>query len=149
MNIALYEKFNALSDKKRFDIVHSIDQPDALRRQYGFESSDTGILALQVDANWEWGISGADKPHPHMNVIGIVAETKFRGRVVWGWTPYGERYGTSNVSSRNYLIIEDVNAFEASLESAMKEPDSSESSSALSENATLTRWGKLAGILKG
>ena len=145
MNIALYEKFNALPDKKRFDIVQSINQRTPLKKAISLRNpKGTEILALQVDANWEWGVSGAGKPHPHMNVIGTVAEKTFRDKLVWGWTPFGERYGISHVSLRNYLVIEDVKTFEASLESAMNEVDSS----MVQESAIIKRWGKLAGLLK-
>ena len=129
MNVALYEKFNALTDQQRFDIMSIVK--DTVEKGYisPYKPKDEEVLAIQVDGNWggSWGISGAESPHPRMNVIGMLAETRFRDKDVWGWTPFGERSGISHVSPRHFFVINDVQSLEAALQAEVDQLNSQKS----------------------
>ena len=143
MNVALYEKFNALSDQQRFDMMSVIKNTVEKGYISPYKPKGEKVLAIQVDGNWggSWGISGADAPHPRMNVIGTLAEEQFRDEEVLGWTPFGERSGVSHVRKTHFFVVNDAQSLDAVLQAELRR--------VMGESIDLNRWGKLAGLLKG
>ena len=66
----IFEKFNDLSDQERYDIINSL-QGSLEDTNWSKEASP--MVAIKTDANWEWGVSGAGRPHSGLNFVGTLA----------------------------------------------------------------------------
>tara|TARA_Y100000593_G_scaffold18875_2_gene37619 strand:+ start:1110 stop:2072 length:963 start_codon:yes stop_codon:yes gene_type:complete len=126
-NESVYEKFNEKSDKDRFDMWKSLESNS---KQFGFRGASfmmdgNEFIAVQIDANWEWGVSGRDRPHKSLSVIGkLYMKPQDVEKDIWSFMPFGPKYGSWNVGEHNFLVIKDEQLFLSEIQKAMsKLPD--------------------------
>ena len=65
----IFETFNGLSDQERYDIINSL-QGSLEDTNWSNEASP--MVAIKTGANWEWGVSGAGRPHSALNLVGTL-----------------------------------------------------------------------------
>ena len=120
--VSVYEKFNEMSDQDRFDMWKSLESNS---KQFGFRGYSLAgkgdkFIAVQVDANWEWGVSGRDRPHKSLSVIGkLYKKPQDAEKDIWSFMPFGPKYGSWNVGSQNFLVIKDEQLFLSEIQKAV------------------------------
>lgn len=121
----IFGKFNALSDKERYDIINSL-QGSLEDADWSNESSP--MVAIKTDANWEWGVSGAGRPHSNLNLVGTLTlsdRTDQYDRQTIDWAtfapPGGRGTGQRAVNVFHFAIMADEAFFAQRLEQAYQE----------------------------
>ena len=121
----IFGKFNGLSDKERYDIINSL-QGSLEDANWSNESSP--MVAIKTDANWEWGVSGAGRPHSELNLVGTLTlsdRTDQYDRQTVDWStfapPDGRRTGQRAVNVFHFAIMADEASFAQRLEQAYQE----------------------------
>ena len=121
----IFEKFNGLSDQERYDIINSL-QGSLEDTNWSNEASP--MVAIKTGANWEWGVSGAGRPHSSLNVIGTLAlsdQTDQYDRQTVDFVtfapPGGRPTRYRGTSTGHFVIMSDEASFTQRLEQAYQE----------------------------
>lgn len=121
----IFGKFNGLSDKERYDIINSL-QGSLEDTSWSNEASP--MVAIKTDANWEWGVSGAGRPHSGLNLVGTLTlsdRTDQYDRQTVDWStfapPDGSSTGHRGANVFHFAIIADEASFAQRLEQTYQE----------------------------
>lgn len=126
----IFGKFNGLSNQERYDIINSL-QGSLEDANWSNEASP--MVAIKTDANWEWGVSGAGRPHSNLNLVGTLTlsdRTDQYDRQTVDWSTFqppdgrpidGGATGERNVNVFHFAIMEDEASFAQRLEQTYQE----------------------------
>ena len=121
----IFGKINALSDQERYDIINSLQ---GSIEDVDWSNEASPMVAIKTDANWEWGVSGAGRPHSGLNLVGTLTlsdRTDQYDRQTVDWStfapPDGRSTGHRGANVFHFAIMADEASFAQRLEQAYQE----------------------------
>ena len=126
----IYNKFNSLGDQQRFDLWNVIQADVESYSRRGTRRDHDPVVCVKVDANWEWGVSGAGRPHRNLYLIGHLYK-KPEEDYLMSFMPIPKggshgKYGATGIQPDHMLVIENEQAFETLIQEKIDELEAKE-----------------------